>query len=100
MTDEQLKQQLVTDQDFYKRWQSWDNDHERQQFWDKVWDRASMKHSHNKFVNGLYDYYQLRGTLTHRQFVSLLKVTEPRLLGITPLSERKTQLEAKRHQTY
>lgn len=68
----QLIKELANDPMIYEQWFQQANDDEERLLWTHIWDQAARTHSDNEFVQGVYDFYQQRGFLTHRQFYFLV----------------------------
>jgi len=80
--------ELTADSDFYKRWFDSATETQTNMIWEAVWNQAAEKHSENDFIQGLYDFYQMRGYLTHRQWCFLIKTIQPSVFKIQSLRDR------------
>lgn len=78
---------LAQDPDFYDDWFESQSDYEITEFWNIIWDKSAQHHD-NEFIQGLYDFYQKRGYLTHRQFSFLTRVVYPNLYQQQSLKDR------------
>lgn len=83
-----LIRDLVTDIEFYQHWFSQATDTQKNMFWDEVWNQSAKTHSDNTFIQGLYDFYQMRGYLSHKQFGFLIKNVYPQIAQTQNLKDR------------
>jgi hypothetical protein len=88
MAIENIIKDLTTDPDFYQEWFEHSTDIQSNMIWKHIWDQAALAHSENEFIQGLYDFYQLRGYLTHRQFTHLVRVLFPSMVKTQSLKDR------------
>lgn len=88
MAMENLIKDLVSDQEFYENWMESATDVQHDMFWKEIWDLAAETHADNKFVQGVYDYYQTGSDVTYKQFYYLIKNLHPKLFTNNSLKER------------
>ena len=85
---EKLIKSLALQPDYHREWFESATETQLTMLWDHVWDCAAEKCSNKPFVNDLYDFYNVRGYLTHKQFYFLILNTQPNLLNKPLLSDR------------
>lgn len=88
MAMENLVKDLVSDQDFYENWMESATDIQQNMFWKEIWDRAAKHHSDSKFVQGVYDYYQIGHQVSYKQFYYVAKTLYPHLFSSSSLKQR------------
>ena len=79
---------LTNSGQYYLQWFDSATDTQKSMIWDTVWDQAARNHSENDFIQGLYDFYQMRGYLTHRQWCYLIRTIQPSAFKIQSLKDR------------
>jgi len=83
-----LIRDLVLDADLYTHWFSTATETQQNMLWEELWNTAAKHHSDNEFIQGLYEFYQLRGYLTHKQFYFLINTLNPSILKTKSLRDR------------
>ena len=83
-----LIRNLALDPEFYNSWFGSATDTQKEMLWSDVWDQAALKASESQFVNDLYNFYNLKGYLTQKQFYFLILNVNPPLLKFHPLKDR------------
>lgn len=83
-----LTRDLVQDSEYYGQWFATATDVQKSMFWQEIWDRAAETHADNEFVQGLYDFWQINGYLTYKQFHYLVKALDAKLLAVKSLRSR------------
>jgi len=73
---------------YYDEWFESASDQDQDQLWQFVWDSAAKTHAGNTFVEGVYDFYQKTGYLSHSQFHYLCKTVFPSTVTVSGLKER------------
>jgi hypothetical protein len=84
--------ELTEDGDHYDGWFMSSTDSQKDMIWKSIWDEAALNHADNQFVQQLYDFYQLRGYLTYRQWCYLIRVLDPSLFKLRSLKDRQNDL--------
>lgn len=85
---ENLITQMANDCDFYESWHESATDTQHDMFWKHLWDHAAEHHANNDFVQGCYDYFQINGYLTHKQFFYLTRQMYPHAVKMKSLRDR------------
>ncbi len=75
-----LIQDLVKDSNFYEQWNESATDTQFDMLWKSIWDHAAEHHGNNDFVQGVYDYFQINGHLTYKQFYYLIRQLYPSIM--------------------
>jgi hypothetical protein len=86
---------LTNNSQYYLEWFDSATDTQKSMIWESVWDEAARNHSENDFIQGLYDFYQVRGYLTHKQWCYLIRTIQPAILKGCSLKDRFKQKTAK-----
>ena len=79
---------LTNSAQFYIQWFDSATETQKAMIWETVWDEAARNHSENDFIQGLYNFYQMRGYLTHKQWCYLIRTIQPAILKSHNLKER------------
>jgi hypothetical protein len=85
---ENLVKQMANSQDYYKSWNETATDVQSEMFWKHIWDYAAEHHANSEFVQGCYDYFQINGFLTHKQFFYLTRQLYPNVIKLNTLRDR------------
>ena len=85
---ENLIRELSSSSETYIKWFDSATDVQKNMVWEVVWNKAAEKHSENDFIQGLYNFYQLRGYLTHKQWGFLIRTIYPQALKMVSLKDR------------
>ena len=85
---EGLVEHLIVNSQEYDKWFELSTQVEQEKFYKELWHNAS-KFSENQFLQGVYEFYQLRNTITYRQFVHVVRVVFPHLIPLKQLSSLK-----------
>ena len=85
---ENLVTQMANDRNYYESWNETATDIQNEMFWKHIWDYAAEHHANNEFVQGCYDYYQINGFLTHKQFFYLTRQLYPNAIKLNTLRDR------------
>ena len=79
---------LTANSDFYMEWFDSATETQKSMIWEAVWNTAAERHSENDFIQGLYDFYQIRGYLTHKQWCYLIRTIQPNVFKMQSLKDR------------
>ena len=79
---------LTNSNQHYIEWFDSATETQKSMIWESIWDEAARNHSENDFIQGLYDFYQVRGYLTHKQWCYLIRTIQPNILKSQSLKER------------
>jgi hypothetical protein len=85
---ENLIKELSSSSDFYLEWFDSATETQKNMIWESVWNQAAEKHSENDFIQGLYNFYQIRGYLTYKQWGYLIRTIYPQSFKSQSLKDR------------
>lgn len=83
MEYQNLIKDLSHTSEFYTQWFDSATETQKLMIWEAVWNQAAERHSENDFIQGLYEFYQIRGYLTHRQWQYLIRTIQPNVFKVT-----------------